>query len=210
MATGTAANFDGTASLPGRTGDRYAVRYTGHMHVRTKGFHTLYLNTANPASLAIDGATVVESSAQPAARSPVRRYGCVSLDTGWHAITVSILGYSAKDSLSVTWSYPGLIEAVGNLRIPANVLASGDPVATDGQRAAIPAPGWIRLIGGHTLALSPSLRGGEALIYDALGTLAQRRRDAGRIDLSALPSNTYVVQIRLGGRFVASGRFMIP
>lgn len=203
--TGTVPGFDATGTLPGRDGGRYAVRYAGYVRAPVAGFHTFYLNSFNRARLSIDGRLVVTSPASDGAE-PRRRYGAIALDAGWHQVEVELLGKAAKDSLSVTWSYPGLIEAVGNLKIPEGSLQHGDPVPTGPGLPEGSVKSWTR--SGSHLLVPPGLRDAEVRLYDIRGRLVRRLRGADRIGLAGLGPGLFFIQAgtdRLSSRPLSLG-----
>lgn len=201
--TGTTPDFTSTGSLPGKSGPRYAVRYPAFVQAKVGGFHTFYLDSTHPARILIDGKFVVGKEGISARRSMPRRYGCIPLDSGRHAIEVDFLGGSANDSLSVGWSYPGLIEAVGNLQIPAGALVSGDPVvALSGPRGGA-GDGKLRMQ-GRDLLVPASLLGVEIRVVDLRGRVHSRSRGSERLALTDLPIGAYSVQAWGQGRCLVS------
>lgn len=203
--TGTVPDFASTGSLPGKAGPRYAVRYSAFVQAKVGGFHTFYLNSTHPARIRIDGKSVVGKEGISTRKSMPRRYGCIPLDSGRHAIEVDFLGGSANDSLSVGWSYPGLIEAVGNLQIPAGALVSGDPVSAIGGGRSDFGEGDFRML-GRELLVPASLLAAEIRVADLRGRVQLRSRGSDRLDLPNLAMGAYSVQAWADGRCLAVGR----
>jgi hypothetical protein len=203
--TGMAPDFASTASIPGKSGPRYAVRYSAFVQAKVGGFHTFYLNSTHPARIKIDGKFVVGKEGVSMRKAMPRRYGCIALDSGRHAIEVEYLGGSADDSLSVGWSYPGLIEAVGNLQIPAGALVSGDPVVEIGGPRSGDGDRKLRML-GPDLLVPASLLGAEIRVADFRGRLRSRSRGSERLDLSGLTPGAYSVQAWRQGRCLANVR----
>jgi hypothetical protein len=138
-----------------------------------------------------------------------RRYGSIHLDTGWHAIEVEFLGNSVKDSLSMGWSYPGLIQPVGNLLIPNNSLVNGEviPVATLPGSGAGQTKAWVV---GRCLMLSSGLHGAEIRLYNARGIRVLRKRNASSIDISSFPPGIYWMEGRTEKGRIAAGMVPVP
>jgi hypothetical protein len=207
--TGTTPDFSGTSGIPGRTGPRYAIRYSGYVQAKVAGYHTFYLNSTHPGRILVDGGFVVGREGSGPRKDMPRRYGCIRLDTGRHAIEVSFLGGSSHDSLSVGWSYPGLIEPIGNLQIPSSALAHGEPVVGAGANA----PSRLKskwLLRGRTLIVPASFASAEIRISDVRGREYGRHHGIPRINLEELPPGTYLVQAWQGGKSSARVRIFNP
>ncbi|HEV8200959.1 MAG TPA: PA14 domain-containing protein [Candidatus Polarisedimenticolia bacterium] len=98
--------------------DYFGFKYTGYIQVPTDGTYTFYTNSNEGSQLYIGETVVVNNNNLHAAQE---KSGVIGLTAGKHLITVLYFENDATQSLSVSYSGPGIAKQV----IPDNVLSSG-------------------------------------------------------------------------------------
>jgi len=106
------SNFD----LSGRLQDtNYFMRFSGYINVPTNGSYTFYLNSDDGSKLWLDGALLVNNDGVHGAQEVS---GVTNLAGGMHSLVVGYFQAGGNQSLSVSWSGPGL----GKQAIPNTAL----------------------------------------------------------------------------------------
>lgn len=96
------SNFD----LSGRLQDtNYFMRFSGYLSIPTNGSYTFYLNSDDGSKLWLDGALLVNNDGVHAAQEVS---GVTNLAAGMHSLVVGYFQASGNQSLTVSWSGPGL------------------------------------------------------------------------------------------------------
>lgn len=85
-------------------GTDYAFRFTGYLKVPEEGTYTFTTASDDGSELYVDGSRVVDNGGLHGTRS---RSGTVTLDAGYHRITVTHFEHTGGESLSVSWAGPG-------------------------------------------------------------------------------------------------------
>jgi flagellin-like protein len=85
-------------------GNDYAFRFTGYVKVPEDGTYTFRTASDDGSELSVDGSRVVDNGGLHGTRS---RSGTVTLDAGYHAITVTHFEHGGGETLSLSWSGPG-------------------------------------------------------------------------------------------------------
>ena len=101
--TGTVTNYD-LSAIPHRA-ERYAVNFTGFIDVPADGQYTFYTSSDDGSLLYIDNQLVVNNDGLHASRE---KSGSIGLKAGKHAIRVGFTQQTGDNSLSVSYSGPGI------------------------------------------------------------------------------------------------------
>ncbi|MGN6297558.1 MAG: PA14 domain-containing protein [Ginsengibacter sp.] len=124
--TGTVTNYD-ISAIPHRT-ELYAVNFTGFIDVPNDGQYTFYTSSDDGSLLYIDDQLVVNNDGLHSSRE---KSGSVGLKAGKHAITVGFTQQTGDNSLSVSYSGPGIskqaIPSVISYRIADGLLPAVNP-----------------------------------------------------------------------------------
>ncbi|MEO9145341.1 MAG: right-handed parallel beta-helix repeat-containing protein, partial [Ginsengibacter sp.] len=110
--TGTVTNFD--ISQANRS-TSYSFNYSGYINVPTDGQYTFYTASDDGSSLYIDNILVVNNDGLHGA---VWQSGVIGLQAGKHAISVGYFQESGSQSLSISYSGPG----ISSQPIPSSAL----------------------------------------------------------------------------------------
>ncbi len=116
--------------------DRFALRFTGSIHVPKDGAWTFFTTSDDGSRLYIDGKLVVDNDGW---HGMVEKSGAVDLKAGPHAILVTYFDQGGDDGLAVSWQGPGTAKE----KIPARVLGveAADSTADAAIRALEYVPG---------------------------------------------------------------------
>jgi hypothetical protein len=85
-------------------GNDYAFRFTGYLKVPADGTYTFTTASDDGSEFFVDGTRVVDNTGLHSTRS---RSGTVTLDAGYHPITVTHFEHGGGESLSLSWAGPG-------------------------------------------------------------------------------------------------------
>jgi hypothetical protein len=118
--TGTVSTF---SLAPKVRSDSFAFQYTGYINVPTDGYYSFFTNSDDGSRLYIGNDLVVDNDSK---HGPQERWGAIGLKAGKHSITVQYFDYANGESLTVSYSGPG----ISKQSIPASVLFSGTTVTT--------------------------------------------------------------------------------
>jgi hypothetical protein len=109
---GNVTNFDLT---PRNVNDYFGFKFSGYVNVPTDGTYTFYTTSDDGSKLYIGSTEVVSNDGSHA---PLERSGTIGLKAGKHAITVVFFEAAGGESLTVSYSGPGLSKQA----IPASAL----------------------------------------------------------------------------------------
>ncbi|UII25515.1 fibronectin type III domain-containing protein [Fulvivirga maritima] len=90
---------------PTGKGNYYAFIFSGYIQIPVSGTYTFYTRSDDGSDLSINGSTVVNNDG---AHGEQERSGSVTLSAGSHAIRVRYFENSGGETLTVSWSGPGL------------------------------------------------------------------------------------------------------
>lgn len=125
----------GTPDLSIRNRDSdYGVRFRGYVNVPTDGDYTFYVNSDDGSKLLIGTTEVVNNDG---GHGPLEKSGTIGLKAGKHALTVPFFQGSGGQTLTVSYSGPG----INKQAIPASAffrvsMGSSNPVAGAGTGLA--------------------------------------------------------------------------
>ncbi|MBO0953375.1 PA14 domain-containing protein, partial [Fibrella forsythiae] len=109
----------GTNGLPDRgvrsRDDNYGLRFTGYVNVPTDGVYTFYTYSDDGSKLLIGTTEVVNNDGGHAEQE---RSGTIGLKAGTHAITIPYFQGGGGQTLTVSYSGPG----IGKQTIPASAF----------------------------------------------------------------------------------------
>jgi putative heme-binding domain-containing protein len=116
--------------------DRFALRFTGSIHVPKDGAWTFYTSSDDGSRLYLDGRLVVDNDGW---HGMTEKSGTVDLKAGLHSIAVTYFDQGGDDGLVVSWQGPG----VPKEKVPGRVLGSeaGDTTPDAALRALEHIPG---------------------------------------------------------------------
>jgi PKD repeat protein/FlaG/FlaF family flagellin (archaellin) len=109
-------------------GNDYAFRFTGYLKVPADGTYTFTTASDDGSEFFVDGTRVVDNTGLHSERS---RSGTVTLDAGYHPITVTHFEHTGGESLSLSWVGPGF----GSEPVPDDAL-SREPVVVAAMDAS--------------------------------------------------------------------------
>jgi putative heme-binding domain-containing protein len=117
--------------------DRFALRFTGSIHIPKDGDYTFSIASDDGSRLYLDGRLAVDNDGN---HGLVEKSGTLKLKAGPHAIAVTYFDSGGDDGLSASWQGPGFAKE----RIPGHVLGTE---AVDSALDAV--IGALEAIPGH-------------------------------------------------------------
>jgi hypothetical protein len=98
--------------------DHFALLFTGYVRVPKRGVYTFHVRSDDGSKLWTGDKCIVDNDGRHADQE---RSGAVALEAGLHPVRLGYFEYNGGESLSVTWSGPG----IKRQPMPAEALLSG-------------------------------------------------------------------------------------
>jgi len=131
--------------------DNFGLRYSGYVQVTTAGLHTFQTDSDEGTKLFIGPVLVVNNDGIHGAGNPIQ--GTISLDIGFHPITVYYHDATGGEGITVTWQEPGAgaLAAIPNARLLTETQAPTPVITPTSATFTGPQNVDITVTGGATI-----------------------------------------------------------